>query len=138
MPIQDRIYIDKSDRDVINELKGENFLNFNDSHNIEIFLIAMSIGANLDMDYPVTRKESYINFKDLNEGDRTLINACAINKYKDINVISDINKVYDYVQNCAHLGFKMLYEDYKNGSVGSTEKKLLIEINELYDELIKE
>jgi hypothetical protein len=44
-------------------------------------------------------------------------------------------KIYDYVQQCAHLGFKILLDEIKESGFGSFEKQFEIDVNEIYDNL---
>lgn len=132
MSIPDRLYIDSNDRKIIDKIEKQGCFDFKRATNKEIFLLAMAIGvdANID-DYKIGKKDGFFLAKDLTPSDEALINICAIVKY-GLDVLNDKEKVYNYVQNCAHVGFKILIDEIDECSFGSIDKLFKIKINDLY------
>ncbi|GAW32369.1 hypothetical protein [Carboxydocella sp. JDF658] len=139
MSKRDRLYIDKKDSVIINKIKESgNYFNFRDIQNKDIFLLAMSFGkAKGGNIYPLENRdgggfflENYLSAKD-----KALINAVFIEEYKDLNLITDKEKKYDYAQDCAHLGFKILYDIIQNKEEGTFEKRMLTMLDDLYENI---
>lgn len=136
MGTPDRLYIDIKDRDIINKIQDENLFDFKNATNKEKFLFAMAIGAHMDIDeYPIEKKDGFFLTKDLASADEALINVCAIKKFGSIDVLENKEKIYDYVQQCAHLGFKILSDEIQQSGFGSFEKQFRIKVNEVFDNL---
>jgi len=139
MSITDRLYVDQDDLDIIEKIKSYNDLyNFEEAQRKERFLLAMAVGEAAGGDsYPIQRKNdgSYVLDKYLSLDDYALIYSIAINKFKSAEVVCEKEKIYEYAQNCAHLGFKLLLEEVTNTSHGSVEKRMLTKLDEMYEKL---
>ncbi|MEA5078555.1 MAG: hypothetical protein VB013_08295 [Anaerolineaceae bacterium] len=135
MPKRDRFYIEDNLREKINQqIKNYNFLNMGESKNKEIFLYAVALGV----DAPIQmsgKKEGLLLDKDLDFFDESLLYAVALQKFNNINDIAEKNIVYDYVENCANRGFRIIFNTIDNSSLENIDKQLLIELNEKYEKL---
>lgn len=136
MATPDRLYLDKNDSDLIEKLKAfGDVYNLKEAQNKEIFLLAMAVGEAAGGEgYPIERKEGYILDKYLSIDDMALINSLAINKYKNVDIVVDKEKTYEYAQQCAHLGLKILLDEVTNVSHGSFEKRMLAKLDEMYEQ----
>ena len=127
------INIDKSDRQIIKELKESGFLSLEDSSNIEIFLLAFSIGYRDKTQIPLESKESYVRYEYLSEADKAIIFSCAIEHFQTTDVLNDKSKIMDYVQEAAHYGF-MVLDNYKShGSFEEIQRNIIEELYNKYD-----
>lgn len=135
MATPDRLYLDKNDSDVIEKIKSfGDVYNLKEAQNKEIFLLAMAVGETAGGEgYPIERKEGFILDKYLSMDDMALVNSLAVNKYKNVEIVADKEKVYDYAQQCAHLGLKLLLDEVTNAAHGSFEKRMLAKLDEMYE-----
>lgn len=139
--IQDRIYIDIRDWDVIEKIERENYFNFSDKNKQrkDQFMFAMAIGVNSGLNIDsinIENKKEIFLTKYLTEIDMAIFYAVAIRSSNgNLNIINDLNEVYKIVQKYAHIGFKILSDKIESISYGSLEKIFEVEMAELYEEL---
>lgn len=127
--IPDRLNIDKDDRILYEEIKL-----FEGKENKEKFIFAMAYGFFNNLKFPLKKKEGYILNKYLVEEDEALIYSLAIKSSGTAEILLDMQKVYEVVEEYAHAGLKLLHEETStNAEFGSfnlqLEKKLFEEFN---------
>jgi urease accessory protein UreE len=132
--VQDRLYIDEADRKVIVKLEDENYFNFRNKTKKEQFMFAMAIGSR-NNHFEIKKRDAVFHTKDIRTDDLALMKACAINKRKSTEILNDIGEIYKIAEECAHSGFRTLSDMLENSSFGSFEKKLEVEINDLFNEI---
>jgi hypothetical protein len=130
----DRLYIDIRARNTIEKMESTNFLNSANIKNREIILYAISRGIE-SPSIIEGKKDGYINEKDLSINDEALIYACVLPILDDIEKISDKGFIYDYVQQAANTGFKIIENEIEHHSIETMDKTLLVELDEQYKKL---
>jgi len=130
--VPDRIYIDKNDRELYNNLDKEEMLKFKGGRRTrkEQFLFALSIGFKYDISHPLETKEGWFNTRDLQPGDDALLNAIAIYKIGSVEILSNKAEVYKIAEEYAHAGIRLLCDKINSTPWGSFDKILE---KELYD-----
>ena len=84
----------------------------------------------------IKKKEEFFFTKNLNSKDQTILYSIALEHTGDVNVLNDINKVYEIAQMYAHIGFKILSDLEESTSIGgSLESKFEIELKETYEKI---
>ena len=118
--IPDRLSIDKDDREMYEEIKL-----FKSRENKEKFIFAMAYGFMNNIKFPLKKKEGFFLNKNLKEEDEALIYSLAIRSVGKADVLLDLQKVYEIVEEYAHAGLKLLYDEISiNPEVGSFNVKL--------------
>lgn len=130
--IQDRIYMDKKDKELYDKLDDESMLKHKGGNRTrkEQFLFAMAVGFEKGVRRELEKRKELFNLKDLKLEDEALINAIAINETKSISIISQKNEVYKIAEEYAHGGIKLLVDEIQSCEFGSFEK--------LYEKKLKE
>lgn len=135
--VQDRLYIDKSDRKIVETFEERSYFNFKNKTQKDKFIFAMCYGYNSGIKkMEIKKKEEFFFTKNLNSKDQTILYSIALEHTGDVNVLNDINKVYEIAQMYAHIGFKILSDLEESTSIGgSLESKFEIELKETYEKI---
>lgn len=134
MSTPDRLYIDIKARAIISKMETTNFLNTTKAKNREIIMYAISRGINSPSQIE-GKKDGYVNDKDLSFVDEALIIACIIPTLTDLEEITDKSLVYDYVQRCSNMGFKLIENEIEHHNIENIDRCLLVDLDEYYDSL---
>lgn len=135
---QDRLYVGKGDRKIVEKIENNDYFNFKDKSRKEQFMFAMAYGVKSDIkNVEIKNKDEWFFSKDLQPEDKALMYSCAIYKNDNISVLKDINNVYEIAQNYAHIGFKVLSGLIERESFGAVEKKFEKEVKDAYEEFVK-
>lgn len=118
----DRLYIDKKDRRLYDELKEKEDM-FKGMKNKELFILAMIIGFDHGAKNELNTKDGYFLAKDLDENDWALFNAIAIWEHDTVNVLKETGDVYSVAEEYAHYGIKILHHWVVNTPYGSFPKE---------------
>lgn len=129
--IQDRIYIDKNDRELYNKLEDDIFKG---KTRKEEFLLAMAIGFKNRIRRPLNSKEGFFLIKDLRPEDEALINALAVFE-NGFEILSNKEEVFKIAEEYAHAGIKVLADEIRQSSFGSFYKKFEKELFELFEKI---
>jgi dnd system-associated protein 4 len=135
--IQDRIYMDKEDKELYEKLDEEEMLRHKGGNRTrkEQFLFAMAVGFEKGTKRELEKREGLFNLKDLKLEDEILINAVAISETKSISIISQKNNVYKIAEEYAHAGIKLLVNEIQSCEFGSFEKFYEKKLKEIYSKL---
>jgi len=129
----DRLYIEKNTRKIIKRIEDKNLLNIKDATQKELFLWAMSLGYNAPL--KLESRDGLFLDKNLNTSDMALIYTCYSANHPDVNDFADKSKIYSYAEECANRGFRIINEYFESGSIETLDRRLLLELNDLYDKL---
>lgn len=127
------LYIDKKDRAIIEKLEQSSFFFWKESSNMEKFLLALSIGIRDNMQIPLEVKDTYTRVEYLTDSDEAIICACALGKFTDPEVLTDLSKVYDFAQETAHYGFSVLDNYITHGTLEDTQRNIIDELINCYN-----
>ena len=134
MPEQDRLYADFNKKEFVRDLnKKGDYLKFDNMK--DLFIYAMALGAECPMALD-GKKEGIFLDKDLNSEDKALIYALTAPELENIEKIADKETVYDIAQNMANMGFAMIEQTIESSSIENINKKLLVSLDEKYEELV--
>ena len=126
--IQDRIYIDKKDRKLYDEIEF-----FKGRSRKEQFLLAMAYGFKNNINKKIDKQEGFFLTKDMRPEDEALIYSVALKHYGKIEVLASKNKIYQIAEEYARVGIKLLHDEVVSSEFGSFDIKLEKELNKIYD-----
>ena len=129
----DRLYIERESRNIIKQIRSANLLNVSNVSTKEIFIWAMSLGFKAPL--KLESRDGLFLEKDLNISDKTLFYTCYSAFHDGLNDFADKSKIYDFVEECANRGFRIINDYFKCGSIETIDRRLLLELNRLYDRL---
>lgn len=135
----DRLYMDKADRDLYNDLNQEQILKFKDRGGTrtrkEQFLLAMAFGFHNSARRAIRAREGLFLAKDLHSSDTALLNAVAIAETGNPDVVLDKGEVFRIAEEFAHGGIRLLKDRISSSPLGSFEKRLEKDLRVLAQEL---
>ena len=126
---QDRIYIDKKDRKLYDEIEF-----FKGRSRKEQFLLAMSYGFKNKVHKGIDKQEGFYLVKDMRPEDEALIYSVALSHDGNIDILADKNKMYKIAEEYAKAGIKLLHDEVVSSEFGSFDLKLERELNKICDE----
>ncbi len=127
--IQDRIYVDKRDRKLYDEIEF-----FKSRSRKEQFLLAMSYGFKNNISKKIDKQEGFFLIKDMRPEDEALIYSVALKHYGKIEVLANKNEIYQIAEEYARAGIKLLHDEVISSEFGSFDIKLEKELSKIYDE----
>lgn len=127
----DRLRIDKSDRQLYNEVADELFTGEENKHQ---FLMAMSYGFRNDVSVPLKAVYGFVRTEYLQPDEMALINSIAIHKTGGVQVLSDLEEVLKIAEEYAHAGIKLLHDQVTSQQPGSYLKRFEKEVFNLYED----
>jgi len=120
--IPDRLHIKKSyEKDFKDLLEKDSPLS--KKGNKHIFIMGMVMGFYNVSRVPLDKKEQFVRIEYLNDDDKSLIKAIAINEENDLNILLDEERVYSIAEEYASGGIKYLKEMVLIKEYGSFIKK---------------
>jgi len=128
--MQDRIYIDKKDRDLYDEIEF-----FKGRSRKEQFLLAMSYGFKNHLTKKIDKQEGFFLAKDMRPEDEALIYGVALKHFGKIEVLANKNEMYQIAEEFARAGIKLLHDEVVSSEFGSFDIKLEKELSKIYDEI---
>lgn len=139
--MRDRIYINISHRQFLNDIKANNTLGFNLPNAKDVFLLAVALGLNSPKDI-VGKKDGYFLLKDVRTADKALFASITLGKVTDDKEIDQYAKDevnYDEAERCAESGFAILKSkiDEAGGNEELLTKRLISELDLLYQKNVK-
>ncbi len=126
--IQDRIYIDKKDRKLYDEvefIKGRS--------RKEQFLLAMSYGYKNNATKKIDKQEGFFLIKDMRPEDEALMFSVALHHFEKIEILADKNKVLNIASEYARAGIKLLHDEVTSSEFGSFDIKLEKELSRILE-----
>ena len=130
----DRLYIDKKDRKLYDELKEKEMI-FKSMKNKDLFILAMLIGFQNDK-ISLENKDGYFLVKDLNENDKAIINAIATTDSKHIEILRKTSEVYTIAEEYAHYGIKVIYDWVNKTPYGLFSRDFEKELVKKYQDIL--
>lgn len=127
--IPDRIYIDKKDRKLYDEIEF-----FKGRSRKEQFLLAMSYGFKNSISRKIEKQEGFFLTKDMRPEDEALIYSVGLKHCGKIEVLADKAKIYQIVEEYARAGIKLLHDEVISSEFGSFDIRLEKELSKIYDE----
>lgn len=125
--VPDRLNIDKDDRELYNEIQI-----FKNKENKEKFLFAMAYGFINKVKYPIKKKDGFILNSYLRPEDEALLYSLAVTATDSVNILLDLQKIYEIAEEYARGGLKLLHDEslssQRNGSLTIKLEKDLFEI----------
>ncbi|MCD5397039.1 MAG: hypothetical protein LRZ96_00390 [Candidatus Pacebacteria bacterium] len=108
----DRLYCDKKDKSIYDNLKEEG--PFKKKDLIDIFMVAMAIGFKHKNRIKLTKKEGIILFKSFEANEKkpmTIIKAIAINETGNLDILLDKRELFSIAEEYATGGINILREE---------------------------
>lgn len=131
----DRLHMDKTDRDLYHELDEEEMLRSSgkggERNRKEQFLFAMAVGFVNGVKRPLETKEGFFLAKDLRPDDEALLKAVALADTGRPEVLLDLYEVFRIAEEYAHAGITLLVEKIHSTALGSYEKSLERDLQDL-------
>jgi len=122
--MRDRIYIDLSNKGVVESIEQYNYFNFKHNSRKEQFMFAVAAGVNSGLQgIPLEKRFEWFWVRDFKDGDLSLIKAAAVYKTKDPEILRDIEKVFLIAEEYANLGFRVLKDKIDGSSFDTFEKE---------------
>lgn len=131
----DRIYFDKSDRELYDKLDSEEMLNHRYRTRKEQFFFVVAIGLKHGKRFPLKSREGFFLAKDLHPVDIALLNAVAVFDQKSNEVLEDKRKVFLISEEYAHAGIIILAEKLDTSAYGTYDKHFEKEVIELFNKI---
>ena len=128
--------IDRAEDDIekYNFLAKENL--FKDFQNKDYFLLALAFGYANELRAPIEKRASggFFRAETMSPEDWMIIKSVAIEEESE-DILKEPEEVFNIVEEYAHGGIKLLVEQLKSISFGSTNKCLEKYVNDLYEEI---
>lgn len=134
--IKTRYRISKKKRSILETLRKTQYLgkvNSLDVKNKDIFLYTMSLGIDIPSD--LESADQWFEDSDLSIADKAIVYSVAYDFLNDINKLLDFETLRNVVDRMSNSGLDILEEKMSSGSLDNSEKKMIIELNRIYDEL---
>jgi hypothetical protein len=133
LKLPEKIYIAKTDKEKYEKLEKEGF--FEDRNHKDQFLLAMGFGVKNKVHRSFKERHEFFWRKDLGIEGETLISAVGIYFAYDVDILTDMQKVYGIAEEYAHAGIDLLYNKMESQQVGSFWKQFEKDIHEIYHSL---
>ena len=127
---QDRIYVDKRDRQLYDEIEF-----FKGRTRKEQFLMAMAYGFKNSMTKKIDTLENFFLIKDMRIDDEALMCTVALHHYKKLEILANKKEVYKIAQEYARAGIKILHDEVTASEFGSYDLKLEKDLTSLFESI---
>ena len=134
---QDRLNIYDDDRRLIEEIRDTDFLGCKSIANVsntELFLMCVSIGYEMYIDFTPVKQDGYVLFKYITEDDWTYLYSLCIHHFGDDSILDDKPRMYEYIQKCAHLGIKYLHKQLKENDSNKLKVDLIKSLKNTFEQ----
>jgi dnd system-associated protein 4 len=132
----DRLYIEKADRELYNEIKGEDMFSGKDTR--ELFIIAAAFGFKNKIRKSFQNREGYVRTEYLTGKDKALLYAIALKEADSVDILSNKEEVFKIAEEYAHGGVRILHDSIGSTQFGSFSKQFEKMLHEIYEELMSE
>lgn len=132
----DRMFIERSDRKIYDRLKKSDSP-FEGRENKELFIMAMVLGFKEGGTRELKKKEGYVRTEYLNNEEKSLIKAIAIDKAGTLSALMSKEDVYSIAEQYAAFGIRLLHDRVFSGEYGTYVKRLESELVEAFEEYKK-
>lgn len=131
--VPDRLSIEDKDRKIYDPLKEVNL--FEKQNNKNLFLLAMVWGFHQKQSKPLKKLFGFVRESYLRDSDESLINAIAVHKKNDLNVLLDKKEVYKIAEEYANAGIKLIDEMISESDEAEFIKRMEYVLLEKYEEM---
>lgn len=132
---RDRLFVEKEEVNNFKLLREEKDSPLYRKENKDVFIMAMMMGLKNGVRLPLKSKEGFIREDYLNNDEKSIIKAIAVNAEENLSVLLDSDKIYQIAEEYAAGGIKYLVDSVFKKQYGSYTTRLeseLIEICEKY------
>ena len=134
--MRDRVFINRNNREIINEWVDQKVLGINMLDAKDIFLLAVALGLNAPTEIQGP-KEGYVRMQYFKTFDKSLIAATLLGKMGNENQIdqyANLEVNCDEAEKCAETGFVKLKQliNESEGNSELLEKRIIKQLTELY------
>lgn len=134
--IKTRYKISKHKRSVLETLKKTQYLgkvNSLDVKNKDIFLYSLALGKDIPTD--LEGADQWFEDSDFTTADKAIVYSIAYDVLNDVDKLLDFETLRNTVDRMSNSGLDILEEKMASGSLDNSEKKMILELNRIYDEL---
>lgn len=133
--VREKFYVAVEDLDKYKKLVEEGF--FERRNKKDQFLMAMGFGLinDVPIEFKRVQEGEFFWKRDLGPDGEALINAVAICKKDDVDVLSNKEEVYTIAEQYAHGGIELLLNKYNSIQIGSFWKHFEKYIFDIYKQL---
>jgi hypothetical protein len=132
----ERFRISKKKRAVLETLKTTQYLgkiNSMDVKNKDIFLYALALGKDIPSD--LEGADQWFEKSDMDETEKAIVYSVAYDVLNDVDKLLDFETLRNVVDRMSNSGLDVLAEKMDSESLDNAEKKMIMELNEVYEEL---
>jgi len=135
---RDRLYIDKDDRKLYDNIQKEEF--FKGKTRKEQFILAIAFGFFNNVSKSLNNKESggFFLIKDLKLEDEAIIKSVALYKNEDLEILTKPEEYYQIAEEYAHAGIKLINDKINSISFANFKKQFEKDIHEYYQKIKEE
>jgi hypothetical protein len=127
----DRLFVDKAELANFKLLKEEKDSPLYNKENKDVFIMAMIMGVKNGVRIPLKSKEGLIREEYLNNEEKSIIKAIAVNAEQRLAVLLDPEKIYQIAEEYASGGIKYLLDAVFRKQHGSYVTRLESELVEI-------
>jgi dnd system-associated protein 4 len=128
---RDRLFVEKEEVNNFQLLRKEKDSPLYNKENKDVFIMAMIMGLKNGVRLPLKSKEGFIREEYLNNDERSIIKAIAVNAEANLSVLLDSDKMYQIAEEYAAAGIKYLVDSVFKKQHGSYTKRLESELIEI-------
>lgn len=132
----ERFKISKKKRAVLETLKTTQYLgkiNSMDVKNKDIFLYTLALGKDIPSD--LEGADQWFEKSDMDEAEKAIVYSVAYDVLNDVDKLLDFETLRNVVDRMSNSGLDVLAEKMDSESLDNAEKKMIMELNEVYEEL---
>jgi len=133
----ERFRISKKKRAVLETLKTTQYLgkvNSMDVKNKDIFLYALALGKDIPP-HDLEGADQWFEKSDMDEAEKAIVYSVAYDVLNDVDKLLDFETLRTVVDRMSNSGLDALAEKMDSESLDNAEKKMILELNEVYEEL---
>ena len=131
-----RYKISKKNRVVLDRLKETKYLgpvNSLDVKNKDIFLYSLALGKDSPTD--LEGADQWFEDSDMSIEERAVVYSIVYDVTNDVDMLLDFEKVRSLADRMSNTGLMILEEKISSGTLDNVEKKMISELNKLYESL---
>ena len=127
----DRLCVEKDEFKNFKLLREEKDSPLYKKENKDVFIMAMMMGLKNGVRLPLKNKEGLIREEYLNDDEKSIIKAIAVNTEANLSVLLDLEKVYQIAEEYASGGIRYLVDSVFKKQHGSFTTRLESELIEI-------
>lgn len=134
--IKKRYRISKKNRVVLEHLKDTKYLgnvNSFEVKNKDIFLCSVALGK--DMPSDLESADQWFEDSDMSIEEKAVLYSIIYDVTNDVDMLLDFEKVRNIADKMSNTGLQILDEKLMSGNLDNIEKKMILELNDIYNKL---